>query len=90
MSKQLGLIDPRLEGLKLQYQQEFIEEYSVGKGYDTSSRGNQTWVEGTSPVFDSGNVIFTKCDGTTSTLSPIYGGTLYATGDAIILGYCPL
>lgn len=90
MSKQLGAIDSRLESYRLVLQQEFVETYFVGKSSDTVIRGNYTWVAGTNPNFTGVDVIFTKCDGTTETLSPIYGGNLSSTGSPIVLGYCPL
>lgn len=90
MSKQPGLIDSRLENYRLVLQQNFIESYSVGKSSDTANRGNYTWVAGTNPLFEGVDVIFTKCDGTTETLSPIYGGNLSSNGDITVLGYCPL
>jgi hypothetical protein len=89
MSRRIGLIEQRLEALSHQMGQEYRETYGGGYGGPTIvSRGTQYWKAGTTPQTSGSNIIFTQCDGTTVTLSPLYGGTLSATGSIQTYGYC--
>ncbi len=89
MSKSLGLIDDRLAPLVYTWQQDWQETYSSGKTPTVVDRGTFTWRATTPPTTDgSGNVTFTACDGTTTVLSPSYGGTLSGVNDPVLLRYC--
>lgn len=91
MAKELGLIELSYRGRKRLLRAEINETYVDGKDLIIVSRGFHSWREDVNPQVGD-NFVFTACDGTETTVAPMYGGTLAFVVDAplTIQAFCPL
>jgi len=90
MRRILHLIESSYQGRLYLYRQELRESYASGKDIMTVSRGFFEWREDINPLNGDSTYTFTACNGTTTMISPDYGGTLSLIGTRTIKRWCPL
>jgi len=89
MRRILGLIEPSYQGRVYLYSMQLREVYNSGKSNVTVNRGSFEWREDTNPNNGNNTFTFTACNGTTTVVTPQYGGTLSLTGTRETKSWCP-
>lgn len=86
----LSCVDERYTTRIRLIQQQLNEDYFDGKGTTTADRGIRQWREDTDPDNGDGTFTFTACNGTTTTVTASFGGTLYLANFPAIVEWCPV
>jgi hypothetical protein len=84
----LSCVDERYTNRTRLIEQQLFEDYFDGKGTSTADRGVRQWREDTDPDNGDNTFTFTACDGTTTTVTPSFAGTLYLGNFPAIVEWC--